>query len=148
MQDLGTLGGNFSFGGDINDRGQAGGVSLTAPDPQTGQSAQHVFVWERGYLTDLTLGGSFAEGPTFNNRGQAVGHFRLPGEREDHAFLWDGKNNRRPWDTREHVLTSYGDQRKRKYFRCGQDYKRRTASRRTLAGSGDRRSGHRPRRRL
>ena len=91
MRDLGTLGGNFSFGGDVNDRGQAGGVSLTAPDPQTGQSAQHVFVWERGHLSDLTLGGNFAEGPTFNNRGQAVGHSTLPGELEDHAFLWDGE---------------------------------------------------------
>jgi probable HAF family extracellular repeat protein len=88
MQDLGTLGGNFSFGGDINDRGRAGGVSLTAPDPQTGQSAQHVFVWDSGHLADLTLGGNFAEGPTFNNRGQAVGHSTLPGEFEDHAFLW------------------------------------------------------------
>jgi hypothetical protein len=49
---------------------------------QTGQSAQHVFVWGNGHLADLTLGGSFAEGPTFNNRGQAVGHSTLP-QQED-----------------------------------------------------------------
>jgi probable HAF family extracellular repeat protein len=91
MRDLGTLGGPFSFGGDVNDRGQAGGVSLTAADPQTGESATHVFVWENGRLADLSLGGTFAEGPTLNNRGQAVGHSTLPGDLEDHAFLWDGE---------------------------------------------------------
>jgi len=91
MRDLGTLGGPFSFGTDVNDRGQAAGFSLTAPDPQSGQSAQHAFVWENGRLADLSLGGSFAEGATLNNRGQAVGHSTLPGDVEDHTFLWDGK---------------------------------------------------------
>jgi len=95
MIDLGTLGGPFSFGGAINDLGQAGGISLTAPDPETGESQQRAFIWEKGQMRDLgTLGGTYSDGVGLNNRGQGVGTSTLPGDSELHTFLWEkGKMN-------------------------------------------------------
>ena len=53
VTDLGTLGGTFSFGVGINNRGWVAGFS-TLP----GDLNQHAFVWRNGVITDLgTLGG-------------------------------------------------------------------------------------------
>lgn len=91
MHDLGTLGGTFSFGTDVNDRAQAGGVSLTAPNPETGNSEQHAFLWEKGRMIDLgTLGGTSSDGLILNSRGQAAGSSTLEGDLDLHAFIWNG----------------------------------------------------------
>ena len=53
VTDLGTLGGTFSFGVGINNRGWVAGFS-TLP----GDLNQHAFLWRNGVITDLgTLGG-------------------------------------------------------------------------------------------
>jgi probable HAF family extracellular repeat protein len=53
VTDLGTLGGTFSFGVGINNKGWVAGFS-TLP----GDLNQHAFVWRNGKITDLgTLGG-------------------------------------------------------------------------------------------
>jgi probable HAF family extracellular repeat protein len=53
VTDLGTLGGTFSFGVGINNRGWVAGFS-TLP----GDLNQHAFLWRNGKITDLgTLGG-------------------------------------------------------------------------------------------
>ncbi len=68
ITDLGTLGGQYSYGTDINDAGQVVGDSTNKKE-QT-----HAFLYSNGSMTDLgTLGGpgSFASG--VNNRGQVVG---------------------------------------------------------------------------
>ena len=53
ITDLGTLGGTFSFGVGINNRGWVAGFS-TLP----GDLNQHAFLWRNGKITDLgTLGG-------------------------------------------------------------------------------------------
>jgi hypothetical protein len=46
MKDLGTLGGDLSFGQDVNDRRQVIGFSFTGSvDPETGVPTQHPFIW-------------------------------------------------------------------------------------------------------
>jgi probable HAF family extracellular repeat protein len=94
MHDLGTLGGPVSFGLDVNDRGQVVGFSFvdSVINPSTGQPTQHPFFWDRGHMIDIGLGGSLGGSGLINGRGQAIGDSRLPGDTEDHAFLWsEGK---------------------------------------------------------
>jgi probable HAF family extracellular repeat protein len=92
MRDLGTLGGQNSAGLDVNDRGQVVGFSDFAIDPSTGQPTQHPFFWDRDRMIDIGLGGSFGGSGLINGRGQAIGDSLLPGDAEDHAFLWsEGK---------------------------------------------------------
>jgi probable HAF family extracellular repeat protein len=90
MVDLGTLGGPVSFGIDVNDQGQVAGFSYvgSAINPATGIPTQHPFIWEKGRMTDISLGGSLGGAGLINNRGQAIGDSNLPGDTEDHAFLW------------------------------------------------------------
>jgi probable HAF family extracellular repeat protein len=90
MQDLGTLGGPVSFGIDANDRAQVVGFSYINSEinPTTGIPTQHAFFWDKGQMTDITLGGSLGGAGLINHRGQAVGDSNLPGDAEDHAFLW------------------------------------------------------------
>ncbi len=86
MQDLGTLGGGFSFGMGINDSGQVTGVSTTA------SGLAHAFLWDgTGMLdlNDLIVPGSgwtlLEAGHAINDAGQITG-YGLIGD-QGHAFL-------------------------------------------------------------
>ncbi len=68
MQDIGTLGGNNSWGRDINNAGQIVGESTTAT------RNTHAFLWENGTMTDLgTLGGANSSASAINEDGIIVG---------------------------------------------------------------------------
>jgi probable HAF family extracellular repeat protein len=76
--DLGTLGGNFSFGNAMNNRGEVVGIAQnTVPDPYSfiGVGTEtHGFIWRNGYMEDLgTLGGPDSWGAEVNERSQVVG---------------------------------------------------------------------------
>jgi probable HAF family extracellular repeat protein len=85
MQDLGTLGGNFSLAKGINNIGQVVGYSRNS----LGQ--HHAFLWENGNITDLgRLGQDYLSVATsINDRGQVVGFSQtsLVGPRR--PFLWE-----------------------------------------------------------
>jgi probable HAF family extracellular repeat protein len=85
MRDLGNLGGTCTLVTDLNNRGQAIGVSSPA-----GDQFQHAFLWEDGSLQDLggSLGGNNTGAFVLNDDGQAVGFAYLPGEATYHATLW------------------------------------------------------------
>jgi probable HAF family extracellular repeat protein len=76
--DLGTLGGSFSFGNAMNNRGQVVGLALnTVPDQYSmvglGTEA-HAFIWQDSHMEDLgTLGGPDSWAATVNERGQVAG---------------------------------------------------------------------------
>jgi probable HAF family extracellular repeat protein len=83
MQDLGTLGGGFSHGRDINDLGQVTGGSYL------NGISKHAFFWNGSSMQDLgTLGGTDSLGLGINNAGQVVGYSQTMGNAADHAFLW------------------------------------------------------------
>jgi probable HAF family extracellular repeat protein len=86
MQDLGTLGGDFSTAFGINDAGQIAGYAENA------DRDRHAFLYENGKMRDLgTLGGLESEAHAINNSGQVVGVANLPNG-DAHAFLYsDGK---------------------------------------------------------
>ena len=80
--DLGTLGGTFSSGVAINERGQVVGASETA------SGEIHAFLWHQGVMTDLgTLGGITSEVRAINERGQVVGSSETVSGNL-HGFLW------------------------------------------------------------
>src|SRR6266487_2716647 len=80
--DLGTLGGTYSAGQAINQRGQIVGESLTA------SGEVHAFLWQDGTMTDLgTLGGTYSSARGINDLGQVVGS-STTASGELHAFLW------------------------------------------------------------
>ncbi len=91
MHDLGTLGGTYSFGWDINASGHVAGEADLA-----GDAVRHAFLWKPttpngtiGAIHDLgTLGGSlsFAEG--INDCGQVTGSSRTTDDEAVNAFLW------------------------------------------------------------
>jgi probable HAF family extracellular repeat protein len=85
MQDLGTLGGEVSFGAAINDAGQVVGYSDTVDYP-----FHHAFLYGSRGMIDLgTLGGAYSEAFAINQAGQVTGK-SWTSENRDHAFLYDG----------------------------------------------------------
>ena len=88
--DLGSLGGNYSVGLDINNSGQVTGYSDTA------LGYTHAFLYSGGVMTDLgTLGGKVSFGRSINDSGQVVGDSLLSGDSItatdfSHAFLYSG----------------------------------------------------------
>jgi probable HAF family extracellular repeat protein len=83
ITDLGTLGGNDSVAGAVNNRSQvAGGALNTIPDPYSsrnffisGATQVHAFRWTKSQgMQDLgTLGGTDSNAFEINNRGQIAG---------------------------------------------------------------------------
>jgi probable HAF family extracellular repeat protein len=82
MQDLGTLGGTYSSGAMINDRGQVTGTADTARH-------SHAFRWtSSGGMRDLgRLGGTDSSAVAINDRGQVTG-YATTATGETHAFWW------------------------------------------------------------
>jgi probable HAF family extracellular repeat protein len=85
LKDLGTLGGNSSYGYGINDSGQVTGYS------QVASGASHAFLTEGGGLTDLgTLGGTASVGYGVNAAGEVTGNSQTSSNAATHAFLYSG----------------------------------------------------------
>jgi probable HAF family extracellular repeat protein len=86
MENLGTLGGDYSVAKGINDAGQVVGYS-----PLSGHSQHHAFLYSDGVMRDLgTLGGFVSRAYAINNSGQVVG-WSWPADPEfpyGHAFLY------------------------------------------------------------
>ena len=81
IRDLGTLGGRYSVAADVNERGQVVGTSR----PAEGEP-WHVFLWEKGRMTDLGLYG--------NPNGSSYGHPEktpLINERGQVVWVWPGR---------------------------------------------------------
>jgi probable HAF family extracellular repeat protein len=72
MQDLGTLGGNYSYAKGVNDLGAVTGNSQRELDDD---GVTHAFLWDAGQMTDLGLLGGFlgSRAGAINDRGQVVG---------------------------------------------------------------------------
>jgi probable HAF family extracellular repeat protein len=105
---LGTLGGDESAAGAINDRGQVVGFALNAvPDPfsfldfviagSSNGTQTRAFLWQNGAMQDLgTLGGPDAAASFVNQRGQVAGASYtnstpnpVTGIPTVHPFLWE-----------------------------------------------------------
>jgi len=71
MTDLGTLGGRYSWGRGINEKGQIVGISW--PSAST---LPHAFLYENGIMTDLGTfgGGNTSSAYKINDNSQAVGN--------------------------------------------------------------------------
>lgn len=96
MQDLGTLGGEYSTAFGINNSGQVVGWADLAGEGREDCvpdsllcGTEHAFLWENGVMTDLgTLGGIVSQARAINDAGQIVGW----AETEEgcmHAALWE-----------------------------------------------------------
>jgi probable HAF family extracellular repeat protein len=83
ITDLGTLGGDRTYGSGLNQAGQVTGYSRTS-----GNGRDHAFLYRNGQMTDLgTLGGLDSGGLSLNEAGQVVGYSDTPFE-VPHAFLY------------------------------------------------------------
>jgi probable HAF family extracellular repeat protein len=84
LLDLGTLGGTFSVGFEVNDSGEVTGMSSEA------NGDNHGFIYSGGTMHDLgTLGGPSSEGDAINANGDIAGSSTNAGLR-GHAFLYSG----------------------------------------------------------
>lgn len=94
MIDLGTLGGLYSHGTAINDKGWVVGQASTDLDPDgIGHTIPHAFLYKNGMMIDLgALGGRFGASEAYdvNNQGQVVGWSDTA--TDVHAFLYEGGN--------------------------------------------------------
>jgi probable HAF family extracellular repeat protein len=81
MIDLGNLGGQFSFGLGINNRGEVVGTSMT------GAGSWSAFLYKNGTMSDITPAGwSNTRATGINDRGDIVGYGTNP-QGQQHAFL-------------------------------------------------------------
>jgi probable HAF family extracellular repeat protein len=91
MHDIGSLGGSYTIGWDINASGSATGDSQTLDD-----EASHAFLWKptiaggtSGVMHDLgTLGGTDSGASGLNSAGQVAGWSSVTDDEAVHAFLW------------------------------------------------------------
>ena len=84
LQNLGALGGQYSAGFGINNRGQLTGRA------QLADGSIHAFLYSGGAMQDIgTLGGTFASGMAINDRGNIAGSSYLAGNVTQHAFLYE-----------------------------------------------------------
>jgi probable HAF family extracellular repeat protein len=82
--DLGTLGGNSSYGFAINVSGQVTGTARTV------DGVEHPFLWDGTTMQGLgALDGTYGNAYAINDSGEVTGEQGLAG-RAAHAFLWDG----------------------------------------------------------
>jgi probable HAF family extracellular repeat protein len=86
LTDLGTLGGNASFGLGLNNRAQVVGTARTSQAPRP----QLAFRWERGEMTNLGSlpGSTFSRAFEINERGVAVGEAFTAAPERSRAVLW------------------------------------------------------------
>jgi probable HAF family extracellular repeat protein len=84
--DLGTLGGQTSYGYAINDASSVVGTS------ETSQGLSHAFIYKNGVLSDLhgSLGGDTSSATGINDADHVVGTFRI-GSSASQAFLLAGQ---------------------------------------------------------
>jgi probable HAF family extracellular repeat protein len=90
VRDLGTLGGNASYGLAVNAKG------VVVGEAQTASGELHAFIWlprkacalKRG-MNDLgTLGGTRSGAYSINDKCEVVGYSTVAGDASRHAFLW------------------------------------------------------------
>lgn len=92
---LGTLGGKWSYGMDINNNGYVAGFADTGANPNGGQpgvyvSRYHAVIWSpTGGIKDLGTFGTDSYAYKINSSNQAVGS-TLGNDGLYHAFLYDG----------------------------------------------------------
>ncbi len=85
LTDLGTLGGEFSYGFGISPTGAVVGGSVL-----TGGLVTHPFLYTGASMIDLgSLGGSFAIAQSVNSTNYVAGTSWLAGDSSFHAFLYD-----------------------------------------------------------
>lgn len=84
--DIGTLGGSFTYGTAINNKGEIAGYSLIEDF-----SPPNAFLFSEGRMVDLgRLGGAASAGNAINNSGQVVGYIDLLNGGGRRAVLFSG----------------------------------------------------------
>jgi len=89
IQDLGTLGGRWSWAGGINNAGQIVGGSTINESDRYGWPYERAFVWQDGVMTPLPVPGGGASGASdINDAGVIVGA-AATADGERRACLWE-----------------------------------------------------------